>query len=328
VASAVAIVGVIVVIPWEPRVRRVKLLVAVSTHLERVEQRQAIRGTWKRALANLSEEVDVIFFSGEKPCRLDPQWRRTESGCRPWNVFVPVGVNENVAVRPFRAVTTDRDRTNDAPAAAGITFVLKFPVTIAQLGIARRALEAFRPLSGNVTVELLNIRNGELQAEANFSRKDLDGGHSGDDGFFYKQVDAETYQKGFEGLLRVRPESGAPEVKFSCSVVWNRLFGEDGLVIFTGVYSADGGHYVPLEATSNLIWLCYAFSTFSSQRCPLTKFWMRKSTQKNRESLMFGCVDLDGRVVAVIAAMPQGSNKSDRAHKQQTWLVFQRSKVI
>ena len=68
-----------------------------------------------------------------------------------------------------------------------------------------------------------------------------------DDGFMYKTIDSENLLKGFEGLLRIRP---GPEIsqcwnskndvnlaeKLTCNIDWNRVFGEDGPIVWRTSY--------------------------------------------------------------------------------------------
>ena len=68
-----------------------------------------------------------------------------------------------------------------------------------------------------------------------------------DDGFMYKNIDSENLLKGFEGLLRIRPD---PEIsqcwnlkddvnlaeKLTCNIDWNRVFGEDGPIVWRTSY--------------------------------------------------------------------------------------------
>ena len=218
-----------------------RLLVGVATQLENVEEREAVRRTWKR-LARPGGDAEVLFFSGERPCDVDEYWRLRRGSCRAWSVHVPVNVNENAALRPYRVQPS---MVRPGGAVDGIGFTFKFPVAVSQLGISRKALKLFaeraeerleataenRAALQNITVELVNAANSFVELSANFSRYELDSTES-NDGFVYLPVDVDVYPRHFEGLLRIRggmAHSGG----LSCNILWHKIFGEDGLLHFT-----------------------------------------------------------------------------------------------
>ena len=61
-----------------------------------------------------------------------------------------------------------------------------------------------------------------------------------DDGFMYKNIDSENLLKGFEGLLRIRPDPDYSQCwnseKLTCNIDWNRVFGEDGPIVWRTSY--------------------------------------------------------------------------------------------
>ena len=61
-----------------------------------------------------------------------------------------------------------------------------------------------------------------------------------DDGFMYKNIDSENLLKGFEGLLRIRPDPDNSQCwnfeKLTCNIDWNRVFGEDGPIVWRTSY--------------------------------------------------------------------------------------------
>ena len=69
-----------------------------------------------------------------------------------------------------------------------------------------------------------------------------------DDGFMYKNIDSENLLKGFEGLLRIRPDPAKDSQcwnngdvnlteKLTCNIDWNRVFGEDGPIVWRTTYT-------------------------------------------------------------------------------------------
>lgn len=231
-----------------------RLLVGVATHLENMEEREAVRRTWKRLSRGRRGEGDggegeaeVLFFSGERPCDVDEYWRLKKGSCRAWNVYVPANVNENAPLRPFRVQPS---MVRPGKAVDGIGFVFKFPVAISQLGISKKALKMFakkeerlvataenRASLQNLTVELVNTANSFVELSANFSKYELDSIQS-NDGFVYLPVDVELYPRHFEGLLKIRGAM-ADSSSLSCNIIWYKIFGDDGLVHFTSTLLND-----------------------------------------------------------------------------------------
>ena len=234
-----------------------RLLVGVATHLENVEEREAVRRTWKRlsrgregegaGAGEGADESEVLFFSGERPCDVDEYWRLKGGSCRAWHVHVPVNVNENAPLRPFRVQPS---MVRPGRAVDGIGFVFKFPVAISQLGISKKALKMFvqreerleataenRAALQNITVELVNAANSFVELSANFSKYELESMQS-NDGFVYLPVDVDVYPRHFEGLLKLRGAM-ADSNSLSCNIIWYKIFGDDGLVYFTSTLFND-----------------------------------------------------------------------------------------
>ena len=216
----------------------VKLVVAVVSRLEHFEQRAMIRNTWKKLK---SPETAFFFVMPEHPCPIDPQWRSQENECDPWKVQVlPTLVNEQVVNKPFRIIPTGKKVGSNKPGLAkdGLGFRIKFPVAIQQLGLSKRALLLLS--SGNLTVEILDTFNQEIVLQAQYSKQDLS--IPSDDGFIYKKVDEENLHRDFEGILRIRPDAHWPSQKakeLSCTIDWNKIFGEDGPVMWTSSYTQN-----------------------------------------------------------------------------------------
>ena len=104
----------------------------------------------------------------------------------------------------------------------------------------------------------MDVQNGnDIQAEANFSAADLQGSSAqADDGFLYSPIRPETYARGFDAAVRVRQAGaldldGSDAVTLSCNVVWNKMFGEDGVV--------------PLDT----VWYGNRSQPFTLHSCPL-----------------------------------------------------------
>ena len=236
---------------WGPRSSGARLLVGVATRLENLEEREAVRRTWKRLSRSGREgetEAEVLFFSGERPCDVDEYWRLRGESCRAWNVHVPVNVNENAPLRPFRVQPS---MVRPGRAVDGVGFVFKFPVAISQLGVSRKALEMFARREGrleatagskaslqNITVELVNAANSFVELSANFSKYELESLQS-NDGFVYLPVDVDVYPRHFEGLLRLRGGLADSSGSLSCNIIWHKVFGDDGLVHFTSTLFND-----------------------------------------------------------------------------------------
>ncbi len=223
---------------------RVPVLFAVSTRHDRLRQRRLVRATWKTLVP--PGHARFFFFGGERPCDVDPYWRIRPGSCVPWNVFVPASINEGFPVRPCRVSPS---RLGLGPPVDGVGFRLKFPVSITQLGVSRRALQQFvsslprsgreeghgknlkaaRHLFRNLTVDLLDPLTDDVHVSANFSRVEMASTQS-DDGFVYAKVPEDTYGRHFEGAVRVRGDVLALNASLACNVIWNKMFGEDGVV--------------------------------------------------------------------------------------------------
>ena len=248
-----------------------RLLVGVATHLENVEEREAVRRTWKRLSRGREGEgegeSEVLFFSGERPCDVDEYWRLKKGSCRPWNVYVPVNVNEDAPLRPFRVQPS---MVRPGGAVDGIGFVFKFPVAISQLGVSKKALKVFaaqneerleataenRASLQNLTVELVNAANSLVELSANFSKYELESIQS-NDGFVYLPVDMDVYPRHFEGVLKLRGAMGDSS-SLSCNIIWYKMFGDDGLVHFTSTLLNDTAlpfnqHSCPLVSMTYIV---------------------------------------------------------------------------
>ena len=84
----------------------------------------------------------------------------------------------------------------------------------------------------------MDASNKEVVLHAAYSAADL---HDlSDDGFIYKKIDEENFHRGFEGLLRIRPNENwqktNPTQDLKCNIDWNKIFGEDGPVIWTSSF--------------------------------------------------------------------------------------------
>ena len=90
---------------------------------------------------------------------------------------MPPNANEQTANRPFRVIPAGKKvgSGRQGPPRDGLGFSIKFPVTINQLGIAKKALQAFalKDQSNNLTVELLDTSNGDVIMEANYTAKGI-----------------------------------------------------------------------------------------------------------------------------------------------------------
>ena len=221
-----------------------RLLVGVASHLENVEERQAVRRTWKRLAREGEGEAEVLFFAGKRPCDVDEYWRLRRASCEQWSVFVPANANEDAPARPFRVQPS---MVRASRAVDGLGFVVMLPIAISQLGVSRRALKMIadeervaataknRAALQNLTVELVNAANSFVEVSANFSKYELDSLPS-DDGFVYLPVATDVYSRHFEGVLRLRGTGGEARARLSglsCNVIWHKTFGDDGLLRFT-----------------------------------------------------------------------------------------------
>ena len=121
----------------------------------------------------------------------------------------------------------------------GLSFRVKFPVAIEQLGLSQKALKTYLPQlqpGANVTVEIVDALSAEILAQANFTQHILDTVPS-DDGFIYLKVEEENLPKGFEGILRIRPHLAQESMnQLKCNIDWNKIFGDDGPIVWTGSF--------------------------------------------------------------------------------------------
>ena len=183
-----------------------ELVIAVISRLTNIEKRNVIRKTWKSLSLGVagsnSIRSKVYFVMPEQLCSLDPNWRLHDAGCDPWQVDVPTNANENTFYNPIRIA---KSMVRPGLAYDGLGFKIKFPVTIRNLGIAKRGLIPYSLKGTNLSVELLDaMRPNEALVSVNFTKTDLDEDQS-DDGYIYKTVLQEmSLSKGFEGYLRIK----------------------------------------------------------------------------------------------------------------------------
>jgi len=236
---------------WSSR-PRVPVLFAVSTRGDRIRARKLVRATWKTLVPE--GQARLHFFAGERQCPVDPYWRLKPGACAQWRVFVPASINEGFPVRPYRLQPS---LVGASPPVDGIGFRLPFPLIVSQLGLSARALRQFvvglpseqspkeaelRSLAANLTVELVEPGSEDVILSANFSSVELAAAQA-DDGFVYVPVREDTFGRGFEGVLRVihsdrRGDHGLVlNQSLACNVVWNKMFGEDGLLPLTSVWT-------------------------------------------------------------------------------------------
>ena len=178
-----------------------------------------IRKSWKTlSFENPSTESirsKVFFVMPEQLCPLDPNWRLHDSGCDPWQVVVPANANENIYITPTRIA---KSMIRPGLAYDGIGFRVKFPVTIRNLGIAKRGLTPYALKGTNLRVDLVDsIRENQVLVSANFTKLDLDQDQS-DDGYIYKTVFQEmSLPRGFEGYLKIKLHHSPAQVNSSSS---------------------------------------------------------------------------------------------------------------
>ena len=179
--------------------RKVKLIVGVLSSLNRQDQRNAIRQSWKK-LSVGPPHSSVFFVMPEKSCEIDPFWRIRESVCSEWRVRLLPYNDENASFRPLMVVTSS---SRPSPSHDGIGFLVKFPFSIVQLGLSKQFSEQYfsvNPDVANVTVELFDVLSGDVLSAVNFSRQHL---RSGEDGFLYLPIEEQMLPRHFEGVVRI-----------------------------------------------------------------------------------------------------------------------------
>ena len=152
-------------------------------------------------------------------------------------------VNEQFSNKPYRTVPTGKKVGSTRPGLPrdGLGFHIKFPIAIQQLGLSKQAFGAFvKQLdhAGNLTVEIIDALSNEVLSHSNFTYEDFIKIPS-DDGFVYKKVDEENLQRGFEGILRIRPKSNWTRVNtqnLKCNIDWNKVFGDDGPIVWSSSF--------------------------------------------------------------------------------------------
>ncbi len=286
----------------------VPVLFAVSTRPDRLRQRRQVRATWKNLVQ--PGQARLAFFGGERLCEVDPYWRLRPGSCRHWSVFVPASINEGFPVRPCRFSPS---RLGAGPPVDGVGFRLKFPVSVTQLGLAKTALKHFlaglppeeqmevdpaedrsevrarRHLFRNLTVDLLDPLTEDVYVSANFSAAELVAGQA-DDGYIYAPVREDTYGRHFEGAVRVRNHkdlygpNGANSSSLSslwCSVIWNKMFGEDGVVPVESMWSSGRSRPVSLSACP-LVSFVYHIPDMSELRQMVNSRETQNKCQRNK----------------------------------------------
>ncbi|CAB4057243.1 unnamed protein product [Lepeophtheirus salmonis] len=241
---------------------RVKLVIGVLSRSEHLAKRRSIRSSWK---SMEFDSVRTFFILGDTACRIDPYWRIRESRCYPWQVFVPVNTNENEIIKLYRVQPS---LVRPGEPFLGLGFQIKFPIAIISLGVSKRLIDGLiksgADLHDNYTLSLEEFwaKNNEgALSHINFTLQSLQNTVS-DDGFVYLKAQGEelSLSRLFEGYVRLSHPNASHFSTFNsalkrCNLIWNKIFGDDGIVIFRSLVN-EKGKFIP----------------FKSDSCPLVSF--------------------------------------------------------
>ena len=120
-----------------------------------------------------------------------------------WRVRVPPHTDENAPLRPLMVVSS---KSRPSPGRDGLGFLVKFPVSIGQIGLSKKAaVEYFASNvdAVNMTVELFDVLSGDVLSTVNYSRDHLKPTFLSDDGYLYLPIEEQILPRSFEGVVRI-----------------------------------------------------------------------------------------------------------------------------
>jgi len=203
------------------------LVVAVTSRLENLARRRAVRHTWKNSLPS---NVLFKFLLSDTSCNLHPMWKISSETCDHWQVNVPVWTSDSIPLVPFQLESL----TQGHLPASGIFFQIKsFGLVVYRLGVLSHLLE----LNSELQLVLKNTKTGEIVEKIKFNSSEI----SGTD-YTYKSVSNTRGLEllpSFEGWVYLSRPPGDLQHPRLCSVQDQHQLGKHGILYFTGMSMFD-----------------------------------------------------------------------------------------
>jgi len=199
-------------------------VVAVTSRLENVVKRKAVRHTWRNSLPS---NVLLKFMLSDTTCDIHPMWKLNTDSCDTWDVHVPGWTQDNIPLIPFELESL----TDGYKPSTGVYFKVKtFGVVLYHVGIISNLLKL--NTESNIIVILKNTRTGEIVDTVKFNASEKSGSE-----YTYKPVSLKRgleLPPGFEGWLYLAKATSLDLID-QCSVQDLQHLGKHGILYFTGL---------------------------------------------------------------------------------------------
>jgi len=205
-------------------VQVLRLVVAVTSRLENLSRRRAVRQTWRNSLPS---NVLFKFVLSDTTCDIHPMWKLNSESCEVWDVNVPGWTQENIPIVPFAL----QSLTEGYKPSTGIQFKIKtFGVVIYNIGIVSHLLE-INPHT-DILLILKNMKTGEVLDNIKFNSSEKSEAE-----YTFKPVSMKRgleLSPGFDGWLYLG-KAGSLNLPSHCLVQDQQHLGKHGIVFFTGL---------------------------------------------------------------------------------------------
>ena len=289
-------------LPAAERSNQSLVVVGVLSRLNNLEQRKAVRATWKRILP---EGVVFNFILGDTFCPYHELWRLSEDDCNEWLLEVPSWLKDGESLSLLETGKSQSKRNNKA--YRGFSFrVMRFPVVFEGVGILRTALSALcQELNlSSVSIDIRERYSAEVINSITFNITDLsDLNNQKKSGFTFKKFNTKNLPVvDFDGtymilLGKMRPfiflyQIGVISMRINdsrnfsfpsklCNAVYDSTLGRHGLVHINGLLDDKLDTILPFSKYScPLVSLKYRILDVVS----LKRHYGAKATQNSVES--------------------------------------------
>ena len=236
-------------LPPVVRSNKAQIVIGVLSKLNNLEQRKAVRATWKRLLP---EGVVFNFILGDTFCPYHELWRLSEENCYEWKLEVPAWLKDGESLSLLETEKSHSKRNNKA--YSGFSFrVMRFPVVFEGVGILRSALSTLcQELNlSSVSIDITDRYSGERINSVSFNRTDLNTQkHSG---FAFKMFNTKNLPVvEFDGVisLRINDSQSFSFPSKQCNAVYDKTLGTHGLVHINGLLDNKLGTILPFSKYS------------------------------------------------------------------------------
>ena len=221
-------------LPPVERSKKSQIIVGVLSKLNNLEQRKAVRATWKKLLP---EGVVFNFILGDNFCPYHELWRLSEDNCYEWKLEVPSWLKDGESLSLVGTEKSESKRNNKA--YRGFSFrVMRFPVVFEGVGILRSALSALcQELNlSSISIDIKDRYSAELINSVTFNRTDLNAQKNS--GFAFKMFNTKNLPMvEFDGVIsmRINDSRSFSFPSKQCNAVYDSTLGRHGLVHINGL---------------------------------------------------------------------------------------------